>query len=709
MALNIEHAYWERTGEYEAFEGLCFADTLDMTEDEYVSLFTVENTARIRRQKTTPINVLIGNPPYNVGQLNENDNNKNRKYAVIDKRVKDTYARDSSATLKSQLYDPYVKFIRWATDRLGQRDGVVCFVTNNSFVDQIAFDGMRKHLLRDFTRVFHLHLEGNVRQNPKLAGTTYNVFGIQVGVGVTIAIRSSAQTDRSLLFHRVDKNLRKERKLAWLVDHNGIQKVAWETLIPDTRFTWLSTSSGGDFARFLGIGSKAAKAEMGADSQVIFGTYSPGVNTGRDTVVYGFDPTELSSRTATFCDVYNSEVDRFKRKGERAKVDEFVDYAKLKWSENLKNSLKRHAEATHDKAKIRVCLYRPFNRQHLYHDSILNDRPGLFSAIFPSANSSGENRTIAITNLGSEKPFMTLVTGEILDYHLVGAGCGTLCFPFYVYDEDGSNRRENITDWALEQFRTHYEANGRREPAGEGAAGDEANGRREPAGEGAAGDEVGAGGRRTSRLTPAVRQERQITKWDIFYYVYGLLHHPGYRTKFADNLKRELPRIPLAPELAGRASDGAGGEASPSLARPANKASGFWAFADAGRELAKLHLDYEKLEPWPLQWIETEGVPLSYRVDDKMRLAKDKTSLKVNPSLTLAGIPPAVFQYRLGNRSALDWVIDQYQVSEDKRSGIKSDPNRADDPEYIVRLVGQVVRVSVETVRIVNALPEKFA
>jgi predicted helicase len=207
-------------------------------------------------------------------------------------------------------------------------------------------------------------------------------------------------------------------------------------------------------------------------------------------------------------------------------------------------------------------------------------------------------------------------------------------FPFYVYNEDGSNRRENITDWALEQFRSNYD-------------------------------------------------DSSITKWDIFYYVYGLLHHAGYREKFADNLKRELPRISLAPD--------------------------FREFVDAGKKLADLHLNYESLEPYELDWIETEGVPLSYRVDDKMKLSKDKTSLKVNDSLTLAGIPPAVFDYRLGNRSALDWVVDQYRVKTDKRSGITSDPNRPDDPEYIVRLVGQVVQVSLDTVRIVANLPEEYA
>ena len=225
---------------------------------------------------------------------------------------------------------------------------------------------------------------------------------------------------------------------------------------------------------------------------------------------------------------------------------------------------------------------------------------------------------------------------------------GHQCFPFYVYDEDGTNRHENITDWALEHFRKHY-------------------------------------------------NDKKITKWDIFYYVYGVLHHPEYRAKYAENLKRELPRIPLAKD--------------------------FWGFSKAGKELARLHIEYEKLEPWPLKFIETTAVtpasrrhpesrrdggatiPLSYRVEDKMRLAKDHRSLKVNDSLTLGGIPPETFEYRLGNRSALEWVIDQYQVTEDKHSGIRSDPNRPDDPEYIVRLVGQVIRVSLETVKLVKSLP----
>jgi len=268
----------------------------------------------------------------------------------------------------------------------------------------------------------------------------------------------------------------------------------------------------------------------------------------------------------------------------------------------------------------------------LYFETRLINRVYLFDHFFPNPETEDENKVICVTDVGSEKPFMVLISDRIVDLHIVGAGASSQCFPFYIYDEDGSNRRENITAWALEAFRDHY---------------------RNP----------------------------KIAKWDIFYYVYGVLHHPGYRERFADNLKRELPRIPFMDDFRG--------------------------FADAGKKLADLHLNYETVEPWPLDWLENPDLPLSYRIE-KMKLSKDRASLRVNDSLTLAGIPPETLRYRLGNRSALEWVIDQYQVSEDKHSGIRSDPNRADDPEYIVRLVGQVVRVSVETVGVVKSLPVDF-
>ncbi len=630
-ALNIEHAYYELTGEYEPFDGLCFVDTLDLAEKKQhaFDFMGEDNTARVEREKNAPITVIIGNPPYNVGQLNENDNNKNRKYDVVDGRIRQTYAKDSKAKLKAQLYDPYVKFFRWATDRLNSRDGIVCFVSNNSFVDQIAFDGMRAHLERDFSRIYHLHLEGNVRENPKLAGTAYNVFGIQVGVGITIAIRRQKHRARKILFHRVSKRLRRFEKLEWLSKHPTASSIKWTALKPDERRSWLKARNGDEFAGLVPISGRSA-AGSSESLGAIFDVHSPGINSGRDSVVYDFDAAALTARVERLCDDYNAEVDRYQRKRKVDDIDAFVDYSKIKWSETLKRHLQSGENAEFDARRIKSALYRPFTKRHLYYDQLLNDRPGLFRRAFPDAKAGTANTVLAISDIGYRaNQFSALVVNCHADMHLCAAVDAHQCFPFYIYNEGGTNRRENITDWALDQFRTHY-------------------------------------------------KDKKIDKWAIFHYVYGLLHHAGYRERFADNLKRELPRIPLAPDFA--------------------------PFSRAGRDLARLHLDYESLDPWPLDWIEAPGVPLSYHVD-KMKLTKDKSALIVNPSLTLANIPPETFRYRLGNRSALDWVIDQYQISEDKRSGIRSNPNRADDPEYIVRLVGQVVRVSVETVKIVEALP----
>jgi predicted helicase len=612
-ALNIEHAYLELTGKYEPFEGLCFVDTLDMAEDRQMSMFAERNTERVARQRREPITVIIGNPPYNVGQLNENDNNKNRKYPVIDRRISETYARDSKASSKTKLSDAYVKFFRWATDRLGDRDGVICFVSNNGFVDQIAFDGMRKHLMQDFTRIDHIDLHGNVRKNPKLSGTTHNVFGIQVGVGITLAIR--AKGEKRLRYHRVPETWRKEEKLAWL---DG-RKVHWQSLTPDAGDTWLPPENASEFAGFLPM------AEM-------FHLHAMGVNSNRDDWVYDFSTEHLTETVNRFIETYNGEVDRWRRRKPDTKIDDFViqDDRKIKWSSTLKLKLQSGTYAEFKPECIRPALYRAFSKRYLFYDRVLVHRPGKWQVLFPSSEAERQNLVICSTN-HTQISFSALATNLITDQ--APCGRGSQCFPFYTYSPDGSNRRENITDAALEQFRKHYS-------------------------------------------NPA------ITKWDIFHYIYAVLHHPGYREKFAENLKRELPRIPFALDFA--------------------------AFAKAGRDLARLHVEYETLKPWPLEFEVNHSRPLSYRVEDKMRLTKDKVALSVNPSLTLAGIPPGTFEYRLGNCSALEWVIDQYRVTEDPRSGIRSDPNRDDDPEYIVRLVGQVIRVGMETVRIVKGLPDEF-
>ena len=638
-SLNIEHEYYALTGKYETFEGVCFVDTLDMAEGAQMKLsfMTEKNSARVERQKAAPITVIIGNPPYNVGQLNENDNNKNRKYEVIDKRVAETYARDSKATNKNALSDPYVKFFRWAVDRLQGHDGIVCYVSNNSFADQIAFDGMRKHLLQDFTAIYHLDLHGNVRQNPKLSGTTHNVFGIQVGVGVTVAVRSTksaASSNGKLFYHRVPEFWTKREKLAWLDENverlgrqNALNTVDWEELTPDSRNTWLVPENADEFSVFIPIGNKELKALKGTDVEAIFKTYGRGVATTRDDVAYDFNRDTLIKRIHQFIEDYNAEIDRYERAGRPKDVDNFVRYERIKWSRDLKLDLQRGNYAEYKESKVRSSIYRPFTKQYLFFDRVLNEEVYVFPNILPTPLTEKENQVIWL-KVGTEYPMFALMVNSIPD--LLPSG-GSQCFPFYVYDPDGTNRRENITDWALAQFRAQY------------------------------GDE-------------------SISKSDIFNYVYGLLHHPGYRERYADNLKRELPRIPFAPD--------------------------FPAFWTAGNKLMTLHLlyDHEITERYPLEWVKKPGVPVSYRVE-KMKLSKDKTAIQVNDTLTLKGIPAEAFEYRLGNRSALDWVIDQYQVSTDKRSGITSDPNGySDDERYIVDLVERVVRVSVETVAIVRGL-----
>jgi predicted helicase len=391
-SLNIEHAYHERTGKYDPFEGLCFTDTLDLAEAPQMLFFSEKNSERVTREREAQITVIIGNPPYNMGQLNENDNNKNRRYDEIDRRIRNTYAKDSQATLKNKLSDAYVKFFRWATDRLAGNDGIVCFVSNNSFVDQYAFDGMRKHLMADFTRIDHIDLHGNVRKNPKLSGTIHNVFGIQVGVGITIAVRCTGE--KRLRYHRVPEDWRKEKKLAWLSEG----KVTWTTLTPDSDGTWLPSENAAQFGELMPIGD-------------IFDLQTLGAASNRDEWVYDFDPASLTEKVKRLIKNYNSEVARLLDEDTPPKdIDAFVNNSPdfVKWTDRLKSSLLAGKKLRFTPALIRRCLYRPFSRQFLYFDPLLVHRRYRQHEIFPAPETEDENRAIAVTNQGSEKPFFVI-------------------------------------------------------------------------------------------------------------------------------------------------------------------------------------------------------------------------------------------------------------------------------------------------------------
>ena len=632
-SMNIEHDFLDLMGKYQPYEGICLADTFELAEGMQSEMFAPENTERVKKQQEADFFVIIGNPPYNAGQINENDNNKNRKYKVIDGRVKETYSKASKATLRNALADPYVKAIRWASDRIGD-EGIVAFVTNNSFLDGIAFDGMRKHLGQDFSKIYILDLKGNVRKDSMREGIPigekHTVFGLaaMVGISVTFLVKSKKTENGEIFYTAVDWKATRQDKFGLIENAVTYSKLDCQSIQPDKKHTWLTEGMHSEFDEFLPLGTKEAKKAKEADG-VVFKSYARGVMTCRDAWAYNFNQEVLAENMQRTIDVYNEQVDKWVNRDDRdAKVDDFVVYndSQISWDGTLKGDLKKGKKALFSLEKMRVSLYRPFTKSNLFFDRMLNNSIYIFPKFFPTLTTENENRVICCTN-HSQIPFVLQITNCIpcLD---VG-GRPTQCFPFYTYNEDGTARTENLTDWVLTHYQNHY-------------------------------------------------QDSTITKWAIFHYVYGLLHHPTYREKYAANLKREIPRLPMAAD--------------------------FWAFAKAGEKLADLHLNYEDATPYPLKVIENKKVPFSLKVD-KMRLSKDKRQLKYNDFLTLDGIPERVFDYKLGNRSALDWVIDQYRLKVDKRSGIINDPNRQDEEEYILELVKKVITVSLETLKVIEALP----
>lgn len=437
-----------------------------------------------------------------------------------------------------------------------------------------------------------------------------------------------------IFYARTDEFWLRGEKYRYLEENEHRGNIAWRDLEPDAKHNWLLEGKQDEYQAFISI-ADPEKSLNTTDKKVLFDIFSNGVQTNRDNWVFNFNDEALSLNIKRIIDTYNEQVFKWhtqRRQGDT--IDSFVlsDEKKIKWSSRLKECLAANKSALYDENKIRKSLYRPFTFQYLYFDQILNHRRGRFPLIFPISATEGENKIICISGPGHDV-FRCLIADCLVEQKFSNSANGnTQCFPFYTYDEDGSNRRENITDWALENFRGHY-------------------------------------------------SDKSISKWDIFHYVYGVLHHPVYREGYAANLKRELPRIPFAPSV-----------------------EGFRALAEAGARLAEIHVNYEQQPEYPLERIESAETALDWRVE-KMRLSKDKSTIVYNDFLTLAGIPAEAFEYRLGNRSALEWVIDQYQITTDRRSSITNDPNRPDDPQYILRLIGQVITVSLETVKIVRNLP----
>lgn len=450
------------------------------------------------------------------------------------------------------------------------------------------------------------------------------VFGIQVGVSIAFLIRKKTNSRKCTIFlHSLNEYWTRYQKCDWLDRVASIGGVEWTSITPDPQHNWKVSAHGREFRELTPL---AASSE-GLDG--IFATYSNGVQSNRDPWVFNFNREHLEKNASLLVSTYNAELDRWNRSDRKPQVDAFVshDDKKIKWCSKLKQLFEGGIRIEFNPDYATEAQYRPFTKQWLYFDPKLLHRPGQIAEFFPPLSGASANPSIIVTP-HSQVPF----SAQALDRPpcLDVGGRPSQCFPFYVYEADSADRHENITDWALEQFRQIY-------------------------------------------------KHRAITKWQIFHYVYAVLHHTAYRERYSASFHRELPRIPFAPD--------------------------FPAFAQAGERLARLHVDYDKQAECKLEHVEKPGERLDFRVE-KMRLGLDKTAIVYNEFLTLKGIPPETHDYRLGNRSALDWVIAQHQISTDKRTGITNDPNRADDPEYILRLIGQVITVSLETSKIVRSLPK---
>ena len=627
--LNIEYTYQQKMGRYAEFENIALVDTLDNLN--YVGAtgqfgmfeLTAENLERIRRQNEQQISVIIGNPPYNANQLNENDNNKNRPYPAIDERIKKTYVKESTAQ-KTKVYDMYARFLRWATDRVGE-NGIVAFVSNNSFIDAATFDGFRKCVAEDFNEIYVIDMKGNARtsgERRKKEGGNVFSDAIRVGVAVYFLIRRKGETGSRIFYNAVGDYWTDEQKQAYLRD-NKLQNIDFRHVIPDKNNNWINQSEN-DWDEFLPVATPETKAAKSQNAEkAIFKLYSNGSSTNRDEWIYDFDAKKISSKMRFFVDTYREEWKRWlkerKVKWSGKAIDKQEDIGEflakdIKWSRNLKRHFTNGKFEEFDEKRIKEALYRPYFKQKFYDSEIFVDESGIGSAF------AGENALICIN--ASSSVFSALASKYLVDLHFNG---DSRCLPLYRYDKLG-NRLENITDWGLKQFRTHY------------------------------GDE-------------------SITKKDIFHYIYGVLHNPAYRKKYELNLRREFPRIPFYGDFARWAA---------------------W-----GEKLLELHLNFETVEPYPLLRVDALNIK-----NPKAKLKADKAAgdIILDTETTLSGVPAAAWDYKLGNRSGLEWVLERYKerTPKDKTVAERFNTYRfADYKEEVILLLRRVCAVSVQTSGIV--------
>lgn len=667
-SINIENIYHDLSNDgdsYRAFDGICLTDTFQLGEDEHHdrtdSDVFPQNSKRVKEQKKTPLRVIIGNPPYSKGQKSANDNAQNQKYEILDSRIEQTYVKETDATNKNAIYDSYIKAFRWASDRLDKKNGgVIAFVSNSGWLDGSGMDGFRKCIEREFTSIYVFNLRGNQRTTGELSrkeGGKIFGSGSRTPIAITLLVKNPQSTNKksTIHYHDIGDYLSREEKLSKIKDFKSIDapSMQWEIIHPNEHGDWLNVRSD-IFKTHLPI---APDKKFDAKTKSFFVTYSLGLATGRDTWVYNFSKELLKSNISKTIDFYNEQSTQFKLKKEEISslsVDDFIDtdLTKISWNRNLKQDLEKYKIHNFEEDNIVTGLHRPFCMSRLYFDKDLNAMLYQNKRLFPSK--FHENLIICVSGLGGTKENSAIISRNIVDLNCLDAG--TQCFPLYWYEDNANDlldlfkdtttdryiRRDGVSDFIFKEARVKY-------------------------------------GHKT-------------TKEDIFYYVYGILQSPDYRTAFEADLKKMLPRLPLV-----------------------DKADDFWAFSAAGRELAHLHLNYETVEPYTgVIPVFGAGNRVDYRVE-KMRFGKngkgtDKSTIYYNSQIRIDGIPLEAYGYVVNGKSAIEWIMERYAVTINKDSQIKNDPNdwarEHDDEKYIYNLLLRVITVCVETVKIVNGLPK---
>ena len=670
-AINIETAFHALTKreDYLPFEGICLTDTFGMHEsDDLLSFYMQDNSDRRTRQKSTDIRVIIGNPPYSAGQKSENENAQNVAYPELDEKIRSTYANLSEVSNKQNLYDSYIRAIRWGTDRLGDT-GVMAFVSGSAWIERAFADGMRKCLASEFSTVYVVHLRGDIRKNMLSggrAGEGDNIFGQGSMTGISIAVfvkNPDAAEQGRILFHDIGDLLNQAQKLEIIRRFGSIggimQAGRWTRIAPDSHGDWLDQRDD-SFEAFLKLGDK--KDKTGA---TCFENYSLGVATGRDPWCVNPSLQALKRRIAETIRFYNEERTRYTRARESgllpSKIGNFLnlDPKRIKWTSALIEDLAQGRDLDVSEGQFVRCMYRPFSKQWHFYSRRLNTRVYQMPHIFP--NGQLQNRVIAVTGKGGRAGFSALMLDALPNLHTIDSA---QCFPFWLYDEPepdegdlfesqnseaGLVPRNAITDEGLAQFRQAYPG-------------------------------------------------ESISRDDIFHYIYGLLHSEDYRERYRNNLSKGLPRIPCAKSIAD-----------------------FRAFRDAGLRLGRLHVGYEDITPYPAtidtggRGLESVTNPVSFFRVVKMKhpgsgKKKDRSTIIYNHNLTIRGIPEAAWNYVVNGKPALSWIMERQSVGTDKASGIVSDANEyavetMGDPRYPLDLLLRVVAVSLETVQIVSSLP----